>query len=220
MAIRSTRSSINFWMRIALTQRNRRTPHADIVTTRVRGMLCASVRRHVDQTDARPPDLVRWLFVGATRRRSNFSYFDPGSPSWPSFQSWMMCEGRWTSPSPGTLATKLPASIITRSVRPAPRISEGASRTTCARPLTKSWCHGRECGRETFLPRGAKGGGRIRRRIAGGGIAGAEPSRTSSSLQSMDLSSRALRLAEQRDYPGHPSDHLARYRRIRGGRSS
>jgi hypothetical protein len=31
MAIRSTRSSINFWMRIALTQRNRRTPHADIV---------------------------------------------------------------------------------------------------------------------------------------------------------------------------------------------
>jgi hypothetical protein len=46
MAIRSTRSSINFWMRIALTQRNRRTPHADIVTTRVRGMLRASVRRH------------------------------------------------------------------------------------------------------------------------------------------------------------------------------
>jgi hypothetical protein len=46
MAIRSTRSSINFWMRIALTQRNRRTPHADIVTTRVRGMLRASVRQH------------------------------------------------------------------------------------------------------------------------------------------------------------------------------
>ncbi len=31
MAIRSTRSSINFWLRIALTQRNRRTPHADVV---------------------------------------------------------------------------------------------------------------------------------------------------------------------------------------------
>jgi hypothetical protein len=46
MAIRSTRSSINFWMRIALTRRNRRTPHADIVTTQVRGMLRASVRRH------------------------------------------------------------------------------------------------------------------------------------------------------------------------------
>ncbi len=30
-------------MRIALTQRNRRTPQADIVTTRVRGMLRASV---------------------------------------------------------------------------------------------------------------------------------------------------------------------------------
>ena len=46
MAIRSTRSSIDFWMRIALTQRNTRTPHAHIVTTRVRGMLRASVRHY------------------------------------------------------------------------------------------------------------------------------------------------------------------------------
>src|ERR1700674_3147767 len=35
-AIRSTRSSINSLMRIALTHRYRRTPHANIVTTRVR----------------------------------------------------------------------------------------------------------------------------------------------------------------------------------------
>src|SRR4051794_24728632 len=70
---------------------------------------------------------------------------------------------------------------------------------TRARPLRKSWFHGRECGRETFLPRGAKVGGRIRRRIAGGRFAGAEPAGASSPLQSMDLSSRALRLAEQRD---------------------
>ena len=46
MAIRSTRSSINSLMRIAVTHRNRRTPHAEIVTTRVRGMLRASVRRY------------------------------------------------------------------------------------------------------------------------------------------------------------------------------
>ena len=44
-AIRSTRSSINSLMRIALTHRYRRTPHANIVTTRVRGMMRASVRR-------------------------------------------------------------------------------------------------------------------------------------------------------------------------------
>ena len=44
-AIRSTRSSINSLMRIALTHRYRRTPHANIVTTRVRGMMRASVRQ-------------------------------------------------------------------------------------------------------------------------------------------------------------------------------
>ena len=43
-AIRSTRSSINSLMRIALTHRYRRTPQANIVTTRVRGMMRASVR--------------------------------------------------------------------------------------------------------------------------------------------------------------------------------
>ena len=42
-AIRSTRT-INSLMRIALTHRYRRTPHANIVTTRVRGMMRASVR--------------------------------------------------------------------------------------------------------------------------------------------------------------------------------
>src|SRR5260370_30125069 len=46
-AIRSTRSSINSLMRIALTHRYRRTPHANIVTARVRGMMRASVR-HTD----------------------------------------------------------------------------------------------------------------------------------------------------------------------------
>ena len=44
-AICSTRSSINSLMRIALTHRYRRTPHANIVTTRVRGMMRASVRQ-------------------------------------------------------------------------------------------------------------------------------------------------------------------------------